>query len=191
LGAVIASDECYTELNWAGEGPTPTILDPRVIGDSRRLTLSIGSLSKSSNLAGYRAGFAAGCSDLVGELVQARKHLGLMMPGPIQAAMVAALGDDVHVDEQRERYRARRALLLPALEAAGFRVDESSAGLYLWATRGEDAWATVDTLAGHGILVTPGTFYGPAGREHVRVSLTATDERIDAAVRRLEQLSKP
>jgi succinyldiaminopimelate transaminase len=190
LGAVIANDECYTELNWAGEGPTPTILDRRVIGDSRRLTLSIGSLSKTSNLAGYRAGFAAGCSDLVGELIQARKHLGLNPPAPIQAAMVAALGDDAHVDAQRERYRARRELLMPALEGAGFRVDESSAGLYLWATRGEDAWATVDALAGHGILVTPGTFYGAAGADHVRVSLTATDERIAAAARRLEQLSK-
>lgn len=190
LGAVIANDECYTELNWAGDRPTPTILDPRVIGDSRRLTLSIGSLSKTSNLAGYRAGFAAGCSDLIGELIQARKHLGLNPPAPIQAAMVAALGDDAHVDAQRERYRARREQLLPALEAAGFRVDESTAGLYLWATRGEDAWATVDALAGHGILVTPGTFYGPAGADHVRVSLTATDERIAAAVSRLEQLSK-
>jgi succinyldiaminopimelate transaminase len=190
LGAVIASDECYTELNWAGDGPTTTILDPRVIGDSRRLTLSVGSLSKSSNLAGYRAGYAAGCSDLVGELIQARKHLGLLTPAPVQAAMVAALNDDDAVDAQRERYRARRARLLPALEGAGFRIDESAAGLYLWASRGEDAWATVAALAGHGILVTPGTFYGEAGAAHVRVSLTATDERIEAAARRLEQLSK-
>lgn len=189
MGAVIASDECYTELNWAGDGPTTTILDPRVIGDSRRLTLSVGSLSKSSNLAGYRAGYAAGCSDLIGELLQARKHLGLIPPAPVQAAMIAALGDDDAVDAQRERYRARRVRLLAALETAGFRIDESSAGLYLWATRGEDAWATVSALAGHGILVTPGTFYGTAGASHVRISLTATDERIEAAARRLEQLS--
>jgi succinyldiaminopimelate transaminase len=190
LGAVIASDECYTELNWAGDGPTTTILDPRVIGDSRRLTLSVGSLSKSSNLAGYRAGFAAGCDDLVGELVQARKHLGLNPPAPVQAAMVAALSDDAHVDEQRERYRARRAALLPALEAAGFRVDESRAGLYLWATRDEAAWDTVELLAGAGILVTPGTFYGDAGARHVRIALTATDATIASAVRRLETVPK-
>jgi succinyldiaminopimelate transaminase len=190
LGAVIANDECYTDLNWSGDGPTPSILDARVIGDSRRLTLSVGSLSKTSNLAGYRAGFAAGCSDLVGELIQARKHLGLNPPAPVQGAMVAALGDDAHVDLQRELYRARRSRLLPALEAAGFSVDRSGAGLYLWVSRGEDAWATVGALADHGILTTPGTFYGPAGGEHVRVSLTATDERIDAAVRRLVQLSK-
>jgi succinyldiaminopimelate transaminase len=189
LGAVIANDECYTELNWGGDEPTPTILDPRVIGDSRRLTLSVGSLSKSSNLAGYRAGFAAGCSDLIGELLLARKHIGLNPPAPVQAAMVAALGDDAHVDAQRERYRARRAQLLPALEAAGFRIDESGAGLYLWATRGEDAWASVGALADHGILVTPGSFYGDAGAQHVRISLTATDAQIAAAARRLEQLS--
>jgi succinyldiaminopimelate transaminase len=189
LGAVIANDECYTELNWGGDEPTPTILDPRVIGDSRRLTLSVGSLSKSSNLAGYRAGFAAGCSDLIDELVQARKHLGLNPPAPVQAAMVAALGDDAHVAAQRERYRARREVLLAALAASGFRVDESRAGLYLWATRDEDAWATVSALADAGILVTPGSFYGDAGARHVRIALTATDATIASAARRLEQLS--
>jgi succinyldiaminopimelate transaminase len=189
LGAVIANDECYTELNWSGDRPTPTILDPRVIGDSRRLTLSVGSLSKTSNLAGYRAGFAAGCSDLIDELLQARKHLGLNPPAPVQAAMVAALGDDRHVDAQRELYRARRAQLLPALEAAGFRVDESVAGLYLWASRDEDAWLTIAALADHGILATPGTFYGAAGAHHVRVSLTASDADIAAAASRLVQLS--
>lgn len=190
MGAVIANDECYTELNWAGDEPTTSILDPRVIGDSRRLTLSVGSLSKSSNLAGYRAGFAAGCSDLVDELIAARKHLGLNPPAPVQAAMVAALGDDAHVAEQKERYRARRETLLGALTASGFRVDESTAGLYLWATRGEDAWATVDALAELGILVTPGTFYGDAGAQHVRVALTATDATVASAAARLEQLSK-
>lgn len=189
LGAVIANDECYTELNWSGDEPAPTILDPRVIGDSRRLTLSVGSLSKSSNLAGYRAGFAAGCSDLIGELVQARKHLGLNPPAPVQAAMVAALNDDQHVAEQRDRYRARRTVLMAALEVAGLRVDESRAGLYLWATRGDDAWATVGALAAAGILVTPGTFYGAAGAQHVRISLTATDDVVATAARRLEQLS--
>jgi succinyldiaminopimelate transaminase len=191
LGSVIANDECYTELNWEGGAATPSILHPEVTQGSRRLTLSVGSLSKSSNLAGYRAGFAAGCSDLVGELVQARKHLGLNPPAPVQAAMVAALSDDAHVDEQRERYRARRETLLPALERAGFRVDESRAGLYLWATRDEGAWDTVGALAEAGILVTPGTFYGDAGARHVRVALTATDATIASAVRRLETLAKP
>lgn len=190
LGAVIANDECYTELNWAGDEPTPSILHPEVTRGSRRLTLSVGSLSKSSNLAGYRAGFAAGCGDLIDELVQARKHLGLNPPAPVQAAMVAALTDDAHVGQQRERYRARRATLLRALEGAGFRVDESRAGLYLWATRDEGAWDTVAALADAGILVTPGTFYGDAGARHVRVALTATDATVASAAARLEGLSK-
>jgi len=200
LGAVIANDECYTELNWAvGEGPggeatageaTASILDRRVIGDSRRLTLSVSSLSKQSNLAGYRAGFVAGCSDVIGELLAVRKHLGLIPPAPVQAAMIAALGDDAHVAVQRERYRARRETMLSALEGAGFRIDESAAGLYLWATRGEDAWATVGALADHGILVTPGPFYGAGGAQHVRVALTATDADVAEAARRLEQVSK-
>jgi succinyldiaminopimelate transaminase len=190
LGAVIANDECYTELNWTGEGPTPSILDPRVLGDDRRLVLSVSSLSKQSNLAGYRAGVVAGGTELIGQLLAVRKHLGLMPPAPVQAAMVAALGDDGHVAIQRERYRARRETMRAALENAGFRIDESGAGLYLWATRGEDAWATVEDLAGHGILVTPGSFYGAAGGQHVRVALTAADADVAEAARRLEQASK-
>jgi len=189
LGAVIVNDECYAELRWTGEATAPSILDPRVIGDSRRLVLSVYSLSKQSNLAGYRAGFVAGCADLIAELLEARKHAGLMPPAPVQHAMIAALGDDEHVAVQRERYRARRAVLLAALEAAGFRIDESGAGLYLWATRGEDAWVTVAALAELGILVAPGVFYGAAGAKHVRFALTATDERIAAAASRLATLS--
>ncbi|MEO5921747.1 MAG: succinyldiaminopimelate transaminase [Pseudolysinimonas sp.] len=190
LGAVIANDECYTELNWASSEPTPSILDPRVVGDSRQLTLSVSSLSKQSNLAGYRAGFVAGSSDLIGELLAVRKQLGLAPPAPVQAAMIAALGDDQHVSVQRERYRARRQTMRAALEAAGFRIDGSVAGLYLWATRDEDAWTTVGALADVGILVAPGTFYGDAGTRHVRVALTATDADVAEAARRLEQLSK-
>jgi succinyldiaminopimelate transaminase len=190
LGAVIVNDECYAELSWVGDEPTPTILDRRVVGDSRRLVLSVYSLSKQSNLAGYRAGFVAGCAELIAELLEVRKHAGLIPPAPVQHAMIAALGDDAHVAEQRERYRGRRATMLAALEGAGFRIDESAAGLYLWATRDEDAWATVAALAELGILVAPGTFYGDAGARHVRVALTATDERIAAAARRLGELSK-
>jgi aspartate/methionine/tyrosine aminotransferase len=110
----------------------------------------------------------------------------MIVPAPVQAAMVAALRDESHVDGQRERYRARRAALRPALEKAGFTIDHSEAGLYLWATRDEDCWSTVNWFAGHGILVAPGTFYGPAGGRHVRLALTATDERVESAVRRLD-----
>jgi succinyldiaminopimelate transaminase len=188
LGAVIAGDECYAELGWDGEWadrPTPCILDPRVIGDIRHNVLSVYSLSKQSNLAGYRAGFVAGCATVIGQLLAVRKHAGLMPPAPVQAAMVTALGDDEHVQAQKALYRGRRERLSAALVGAGFQIDHSEAGLYLWATRGEDAWATLDWLAERGILVAPGTFYGSDGAKHVRIALTTTDERIDAAVARL------
>jgi succinyldiaminopimelate transaminase len=185
LGAVIANDECYAELNWAGDEPTPSILDPRVVGDSTDSVLSVYSLSKQSNLAGYRAGFVAGCSVTISALLGVRKHAGLIPPAPVQAAMVAALGEDASVAAQRELYRSRRARLLPALESAGFRVDHSEAGLYLWVTRGEDAWVTVEAMAQLGILIVPGSFYGTGAPQHVRVALTTTDALIDAAVARL------
>jgi succinyldiaminopimelate transaminase len=188
LGAVIAGDECYAELGWSAEYDqvaTPCILDPRVIGDSRHNVVSVYSLSKQSNLAGYRAGFVAGCSEVIGRLLAVRKHAGLMPPAPVQQAMIAALGDEAHVRAQKELYRSRRARLESALVGAGFRVDLSDAGLYLWATRGEDAWVTLEWLAERGILGAPGTFYGIDGAEHVRLALTSTDERIDAAVARL------
>ena len=140
------------------------------------------SLSKRSNLAGYRAGFLTGDPALVAELLKVRRHAGLMMPAPVQAAMVAALDDDTDAEQQRARYAARRVRLRAALEQAGWTIEHSEAGLYLWATRpGMDCWGSAGMLAGAGILVAPGEFYGPAGRSHIRVALTATDERIDAA----------
>ena len=192
-GVVVASDECYAELDWRRPdsqrlGPrhtTPSILDPAVCGGSHEGLLAVYSLSKQSNLAGYRAAFVAGDPALIGAIVEVRRHAGMMLPGPVQAAMVAALADDEHVAEQKLRYGVRRESLAAALEAAGLRIDSSEAGLYLWATRDEDCWETVADFAKRGILVAPGAFYGEAGRRHVRVALTATDERIEAAVRRL------
>jgi succinyldiaminopimelate transaminase len=191
LGAVIVNDECYAELTWpaSGEtdlpGPAASILDPRVIGGSRDHVLSVYSLSKQSNLAGYRAGFVAGCSDLIAEILGARKHIGLMPPAPVQAAMVVALQNDEHVATQRSLYGARRSRLLDALVGAGFRIDDSSAGLYLWATRGESSLDTIAWLADRGILGAPGSFYGDDPATHVRLALTATDADIDRAVERL------
>lgn len=182
-GAVVASDECYAELGW--EGTPPSLLHPDVTDGSHDGLLAVYSLSKQSNLAGYRAGLVAGDVRLVRELLEVRRHAGMIVPAPVQAAMVAALGDDAHVREQRERYARRRAVLRPALESAGFRIDHSQAGLYLWATRDEDCWESVRRLADLGILVAPGAFYGPAGARHVRVCLTATDERVAAAAARL------
>ncbi|GEP46742.1 succinyldiaminopimelate transaminase [Microbacterium saccharophilum] len=188
LGAVLASDECYAELGWDGEWartPVPSILDPRVTDGDATGILSVYSLSKQSNLAGYRAAFLAGDRAIVARLLTARKHLGLMLPAPVQAAMTAALGDDAHVAAQKELYRARRAVLRPAVEATGLRIDHSEGGLYLWATAGEDAWATMGRLAERGILAGPGHFYGTGFPQHVRFSLTASDERIAAAAARL------
>jgi len=188
LGAVLASDECYAELGWDAPWdaqPVPSVLDPLVTGDDLSGLLSVYSLSKQSNLAGYRAAFVAGDPALIAQLLAVRKHLGLMPPAPVQAAMAAALADDAHVTQQRERYRRRREVLRPALESAGFRIDHSEAGLYLWATEGKDAWDTLGALADLGILAAPGTFYGSFFPQHVRLSLTASDERISAASERL------
>lgn len=185
LGAVIAGDECYAELAWDSPAATPSILDPRVIGDDRRGVLAVYSLSKQSNLAGYRAAFAAGCAAVIGELLAVRKHLGLIPPAPVQRAMIAALGDEQHVAHQKQLYRSRRDRLRPAVEAAGYRVDHSEGGLYLWATKGQDSWASVAEFAELGILVVPGSFYNESPARHVRIALTATDADIDTAVVRL------
>ena len=147
--------------------------------------LVLHSMSKRSNLAGYRAGFVAGDPDVVDGLLAVRKHAGLMVPSPVQAAMTVVLGDQSHVEEQRARYLRRRAVLMDALLGAGFRIDHSEGSLYLWATRGEGCRVTVDWFAERGILVAPGDFYGPAGEQHVRIALTATDERVEAAAERL------
>lgn len=182
-GVLLVSDECYIECCW--ETTAYSVLHPDVCGGSHEGLLAVHSLSKRSNLAGYRCAFVAGGPAVVAELLAVRKNLGLMMPAPQQAAMVAALDDDAHVAEQHARYAARRTTLRAAFEAAGFRIDHSEASLYLWATRDEDCWATVASLAELGILVAPGAFYGQAGARHVRVALTATDERVAAAAARL------
>jgi succinyldiaminopimelate transaminase len=214
-GVIVASDECYAELDWRPEamamgadlapaGSVPSILDPQVCDGSHEGLLAVYSLSKQSNMAGYRAAFVAGDRALVGRLLELRKHAGMMVPWPVQMAMVAALSDDAHVAQQRVRYGIRREQLKTALEEAGYRIEHSEAGLYLWATRdggvndgrraddddapgavAGDSWALVSELAERGILVAPGSFYGVAGERHIRVSLTATDERIDAAASRL------
>ncbi|QPL05740.1 MULTISPECIES: succinyldiaminopimelate transaminase [Actinomyces] len=196
-GAVVVSDECYAELAWAEPWATrgvPSLLDARVSGTlpdgAPDLTglIALYSLSKQSNLAGYRAGLMAGDARLLAAVTEVRKHSGLMVPAPVMAAMTAVLADDAHVDAQRETYRRRRAMLLEATRAAGLVNDEDSvAGLYLW-LRGPErmsAFDLVGAFAELGIVVAPGDFYGEAGAGRVRVSLTETDERVEAACRRL------
>jgi len=182
-GTLIVSDECYLEFAW--EGTPYSVLHPDVCGGSFDGLIAVHSLSKRSNLAGYRDAFIVGDQAIVSELLEVRKHLGSMLPTPVQAAMTAALADDEHVKIQRRTYAARRGDLRKAVEAAGFTVTHSEAALYLWATRGEPCLDTIDWLAERGILAAPGHFYGAAGAQHVRMAITATDERIAAAVERL------
>ena len=182
-GALLVSDECYLEFAWDGE--PVSVLHPDICGGSFDGLLAVHSLSKRSNLAGYRDAFVTGDESVVSELLAVRKHLGFMLPTPVQAAMTAALADDDHVSVQREVYAARRASLRAALETAGFTVEHSEGALYLWSTRGEPCRDTVAWLAERGILAAPGDFYGVAGAQHVRIAFTATDERVAAAVDRL------
>lgn len=182
--ALVVSDECYLECVWDGP-PATSVLDPAVSNGSHQGVLAVHSLSKRSNLAGYRCGFVAGDPELIADLRLARRHLGLIPPGPQQAAAEAAWRDDAHAVEQHGRYARRRARLREALEAAGFRIDHSEGALYLWATRDEPCWDTLEWFAERGIVVAPGDQYGPRGARHVRVAITATDERVEAAYSRL------
>lgn len=182
-GVTLVSDECYIELGWESE--PVSVLDPRVNDGDLSGLLALHSLSKRSNLAGYRFGFIAGDPALTSRLLAVRKHLGMMVSTPVQHAAIACLLDEEHVALQREVYATRRTILRSALESAGFRIDHSEAGLYLWASRDEDCWDSVRWCADRGIIVTPGAFYGEAGTRHVRVAITATDERVAAAAERL------
>ena len=179
---IIASDECY--LGFPAKDIQPISILEVAAGNNTGL-LAVHSLSKRSNLAGYRAAFIVGDPALIAAIREVRKHAGLMVPLPVQRAMTVALADEVHLHEQAARYRARRAVLQPALQAAGFTVDFTDAGLYIWCSRGERDWDSVGWLADLGILATPGHFYGPAGERHIRIALTATDADIQAAASRI------
>lgn len=182
-GGLLVSDECYIELGW-GERPT-SILHPAVTGGRHDQVLALHSVSKRSNMAGYRFGFLTGDVDAIGRLRETRKHLGAMVPAPIQAAAIAALDDDQHVVEQRDRYRKRREILLSAVEDAGFVHTGGDAGLYLWVTRGEPCWDSVRWFAERGVVVAPGDFYGSTGASHVRVALTASNQHVSSAAQRI------
>ncbi len=188
IGALVVSDECYAEFPWSGpwvdEG-VPSVLDDEVCRGSHEGILAVYSLSKRSNLAGYRAGFVAGDPRVVARLLETRRHLGLMMPAPVQAAATAALGDHSHVEAQRAVYGHRRDVLMSALIEAGFTIDHSEAGIYLWTTRGEPCWDTVAWFADRGIVVAPGAFYSAGESLHVRIALTASDPHVQEAANRL------
>jgi succinyldiaminopimelate transaminase len=185
-GGVVVSDECYLEF---GTKKKPTSILQYTDGNNEKI-LAVHSLSKRSNLAGYRAAFVVGDPALIAQILEVRKHAGMMVPLPVQKAMIAALADSDHVDEQRERYNSRKAMLIPALVSAGFSIDFSDAGLYLWATRHEDCWQSVAWLAQLGILATPGIFYGDKGSQHIRIAMTATDQQISDAATRITESVK-
>ncbi len=182
-GAVVASDECYFSFPDA-EQPISTF--KVAAGDNRNL-LVVHSLSKRSNIAGYRGAFIAGDPELIAYLLELRKHAGMMMPSPIQHVSAVALGDEAHVREQAKRYADRRARLRPALEQAGYRVEYSDAGLYLWCSNGARDWDQVQWFAERGVIVTPGSFYGEDGSRHIRIALTTTDRAIDAVISRITE----
>ena len=184
--SIVASDECY--ISFPATGPAPISILKLANGKNKNL-IAVHSMSKRSNLAGYRAGLIVGDPDLIAEIREVRKHAGMLTPLPIQRAMTAALGDEAHVAIQAKRYAARREVLSAALIAAGFQIDFSNAGLYIWCTRSEDSWKSVSWLADIGILATPGIFYGEAGAQHIRIAMTATDAQIaDAAARIMKSL---
>ena len=179
---IIASDECY--LSFPAGSKRPISIFEVADGNNENL-LAVHSLSKRSNLAGYRAAFVVGDSALIAKILEVRKHAGMMVPLPVQKAMTVALADESHVLEQADRYRKRREILQSAIESQGFTVDHTEAGLYIWATRGESDWESVKWFAQFGILATPGHFYGEAGNLHVRIALTATDDEIATAAARI------
>ncbi|MFT4185726.1 MAG: succinyldiaminopimelate transaminase [Micrococcaceae bacterium] len=185
--AIVASDECYAELGWNEweDKIIPCLLDPEIAGESHKNLLCVYSLSKQSNLAGYRTSFVAGDSELIANLINTRKHAGMIVPTPIQYAIITALGDDKHVQRQKDIYRERRTILKDALENSGFKIKDSDAGLYLWATKGEDCWDTLGDFAKLGIIAGPGVFYGTGKSEYVRIAITEQTDKIKQAAKRL------
>jgi succinyldiaminopimelate transaminase len=180
--SVLISDECYLEFDQNAH--SVSVLS-QTGGDNTNI-LAVHSLSKRSSMAGYRAAFMVGDSALIARIREIRKHGGMMVPLPVQKAMTVALADDEHVAQQRARYNARKDAMRPALASAGFTVEFSESGLYLWCTRNEDAWTSVAWLAERGILATPGSFYGEQGKNHIRIAMTASDAHIADAVQRLK-----
>ncbi|WP_215523082.1 succinyldiaminopimelate transaminase [Varibaculum prostatecancerukia] len=195
VGAVVASDECYAELTYGGSDPAPSLLQEDVCGDSPENLLLVYSVSKESNLAGYRAAFIAGDPQLIPALVAVRKHSGQMMPAPVQSALTQVLSERSHVGEQVERYARRRKILAAALENAGLKIaKECQAGLYLWVFDPKDPadeqkvsfdsgadWRLLDRFAQVGLVVAPESFYNSSPGSHVRVALCVSDQEINKA----------
>lgn len=185
IGATVLSDECYALLDWSGSAQaSPCILESQVCGGDASGILCLYSMSKQSNMAGYRAALVAGDAQLVKAMTAYRKQAGLIVPGPVQGAMRAALEDGEAVKAQRDVYARRLHALTEALGAYGYDAVMPQGGLYIWAqARSGDCWADMAELSRLGILASPGEFYGD-GR-YLRFSSTITDEQLDLALGRL------
>lgn len=179
-GVPVFSDECYAEYTW--DGPPRSILSAGADG-----VVAVHSLSKRSNAAGLRAGFYAGDPDLVHYLSEVRKHVGMLVPGPVQAAAAVALDDDAHVDAQRARYRERLEYFRALLAAIEVDAPFPGGGFYVWAPAPDgDAWAFTERLAAEGgCLVSPGDLYGAAGAGFVRIALVRPVERLALVAERM------
>jgi len=188
VGAIVASDECYAEFTYGADGAAAPPVT--ALAHDHEGVLALHSLSKRSNMAGLRAGFFAGDPDLIAYLGEVRRHAGMMVPAPVQAAAAAALGDDLHVDAQRARYAERRARLTPALAALGLVHEGGPSAFYLWLRDHEDetsdGWGIADLLARRGVVVAPGDLYGPPGARHARLALCIPDDRLGLALERLD-----
>ncbi len=179
-GVLVVSDECYSEFTWSEPGHS--ILQSGLDG-----VVALHSISKRSNLAGVRAGFYAGDSEIVDYLKSVRQHAGLMVPAPVQAAVAEAYADDEHVNVQRQRYLHRLELLSAALSARGIDAPVPQGTFYLWVSRhGVDGWALARELAEvAGLLASPGEFYGADGASYVRIAVVQSDEKLQLAAHRL------
>ena len=179
-GVLVASDECYAEFTWASR--PRSILEFGLEG-----VLAVHSVSKRSNLAGIRAGFYAGDSEVVSFLRLVRQHAGFMVAGPVQAAVAVAFRDDVHVQDQRAIYHSRLALIGDALARIGVHAPMPEGGFYLWCSKeGLDGWAIGALLAeASGLIVSPGELYGEAGRDFARLAVVQPDDRLELAADRL------
>lgn len=203
--AIVVSDECYAELNWEIDW-VPSLLSDSICGGNHQNLLMVYSLSKQSNLAGYRAAFVAGDRELIHHLVAVRKHAGFMVPSPVQRVLQGALADTEHVAIQKARYHYRRQKLVQVCQCIGLENHpESVAGLYLWLRAGENIssrfmaqlpaefagktadWQLLYSFAKNGILVAPESFYSRDPKGYVRMALTATDVQIEAACERLSK----
>jgi succinyldiaminopimelate transaminase len=166
---VVASDEAYSEIYFGAEPPASALQ----VAD-RRNVIALNTLSKRSSMPGYRSGFVAGDPEVIAALKRYRPNVGVAPPEFIQIGAAAAWADEAHVEDVRALYRAKREVLLPVFEAAGIRHAGGDATFFLWLDAGERADPLAAALLKRGVVVAPGSFFGPAGEGFLRLALVPT-----------------